>query len=94
MSNKGVELDPLADTRKKFLLVDDGAGPYIAEWNVPGVAKPTPSQLPTAETSEAWAKGVRNTDKISEAAVDAATLDELRVMVKSLLEKQNMLEEK
>ncbi len=94
LSNKGVDIDPEADNSVYFKLQDNGSGPYIATWNVPGVAKPTVSQLPTAGTSETWAKTARNAGKITEAAVDSATLEELRVMVKSLLEKQNMLEEK
>lgn len=96
LSNKGVELHPSADNRKKFTLRDDsdGKGPYIETWNVRGVDKPTVSQLPTVETAESWAKGVRNADKISEAAFDAATLDELKVLLKPCIEKLNMFEEK
>ena len=41
------------DFTKDVLLQDDsnGAGPYIKEWNVSGVAKPTDEQLASYETA-------------------------------------------
>ena len=33
------------------ILQDDGSGPYIKEWNIEGVAKPTDEQLATYETT-------------------------------------------
>ena len=33
------------------ILQDDGSGPYIKEWNIEGVAKPTDEQLATYETA-------------------------------------------
>ena len=41
------------DFMKDVLLQDDsnGAGPYIKEWNVSGVAKPTDEQLASHEAS-------------------------------------------
>ena len=41
------------DFRKDVMLQDDsnGAGPYIKEWNVSGLAKPTNEQLASYETA-------------------------------------------
>lgn len=36
---------PLADFRKDIILQDDGAGPYIKKWNMPGVPQPTQKEL-------------------------------------------------
>ena len=35
----------------KILLQDDGSGPYIKEWNVDGLAKPSDSQIASYETA-------------------------------------------
>ena len=39
------------DFTKDVLLQDDGKGPYIKEWNVSGLDKPTDDQLATYETA-------------------------------------------
>ena len=35
----------------KILLQDDGSGPYIKEWNIDGLAKPSDSQITSYETA-------------------------------------------
>ena len=35
----------------KILLQDDGSGPYIKEWNIDGLAKPSDSQIASYETA-------------------------------------------
>ena len=35
----------------KILLQDDGSGPYIKEWNIDGLAKPSNSQIASYETA-------------------------------------------
>ena len=47
VANSINEVDFLSDV----LLQDDGSGPYIKEWNIEGVAKPTDEQLNSYETS-------------------------------------------
>ena len=39
------------DFLSDVLLQDDGSGPYIKEWNIEGVAKPTDSQLDSYDTA-------------------------------------------
>ena len=39
------------DFLKDVLLQDDGQGPYIKEWNIDSVAKPTDEQLATYESA-------------------------------------------
>src|SRR5210317_784009 len=39
------------DFLSDVLLQDDGSGPYIKEWNISGVSKPTDSQLNSYETA-------------------------------------------
>jgi|SRR6056300_698190 hypothetical protein len=39
------------DFMKDVLLQDDGSGPYIKEWNIDGVAKPTDAQLDSYDTA-------------------------------------------
>ena len=39
------------DFESDVLLQDDGSGPYIKEWNIEGVAKPTDEQLATYESA-------------------------------------------
>ena len=46
-ANSVNEVDFLSDV----LLQDDGSGPYIKEWNISGVSKPTDSQLNSYETA-------------------------------------------
>jgi len=46
-ANSVNEVDFLSDV----LLQDDGSGPYIKEWNISGVAKPTDSQLNSYDTA-------------------------------------------
>ena len=58
-ANSVDEVDFLSDV----LLQDDGNGPYIKEWNVDGVDKPTDSQLDSYETAA-------NTDEAN-AVVDS-----------------------
>ena len=35
----------------KIVLQDDGSGPYIKEWNIDGLAKPSDSQIAAYETA-------------------------------------------
>ena len=35
----------------KILLQDDGSGPYIKDWNIGGLAKPSDSQIASYETA-------------------------------------------
>jgi hypothetical protein len=46
-ANSVNEVDFLSDVR----LQDDGSGPYIKEWNISGVAKPTNDQLNSYDTA-------------------------------------------
>jgi hypothetical protein len=46
-ANSVNEVDFLSDV----LLQDDGSGPYIKEWNISGVAKPTNDQLNSYDTA-------------------------------------------
>jgi len=46
-ANSVNEVDFLSDV----LLQDDGSGPYIKEWNIDGVAKPTDEQLNSYDTA-------------------------------------------
>jgi hypothetical protein len=46
-ANSVNEVDFLSDVR----LQDDGSGPYIKEWNIDGVAKPTDEQLNSYDTA-------------------------------------------
>ena len=46
-ANSVNEVDFLSDV----LLQDDGSGPYIKEWNMSGVAKPTNDQLNSYDTA-------------------------------------------
>ena len=39
------------DFLSDVLLQDDGSGPYIKEWNISGVAKPTDEQLNSYDTA-------------------------------------------
>ena len=39
------------DFLSDVLLQDDGSGPYIKEWNIDGVAKPTDEQLNSYDTA-------------------------------------------
>jgi len=39
------------DFESDVILNDEGSGPYIKEWNVSGVAKPTNEQLATYDTA-------------------------------------------
>ena len=39
------------DFREDVLLQDDGSGPYIKEWNISSLAKPSDSQLASYETA-------------------------------------------
>src|SRR5210317_1316588 len=39
------------DFLSDVLLQDDGSGPYIKEWNISGVAKPTNDQLNSYDTA-------------------------------------------
>ena len=39
------------DFGKDVLLQNDGGGPYIKEWNVSGLAKPSDSQIASYETA-------------------------------------------
>ena len=46
-ANSVDSVDFLSDVR----LQDDGSGPYIKEWNIDGVAKPTDEQLNSYDTA-------------------------------------------
>jgi hypothetical protein len=46
-ANSVDSVDFLSDVR----LQDDGSGPYIKEWNISGVAKPTDEQLNSYDTA-------------------------------------------
>ena len=47
----GVDEKTGADLKsERIILQDDGSGPYIKTWNVDGLAKPSDSQLDTADT--------------------------------------------
>ena len=73
----------------------DANGDRIFSWDEATYGtRPTLSELPSDAAAETFAKTVRNLDKIAEADVDGATLEELTVLVKSLLEKSNMIQEK
>ena len=39
------------DFQTEVKLLDDGSGPYIKEWNVGGLAKPSDSQMASYETA-------------------------------------------
>jgi hypothetical protein len=46
-ANSVNEVDFLSDV----LLQDDGSGPYIKEWNISGVAKPTDAQIASYDSA-------------------------------------------
>ena len=58
------------DFMNDVLLQDDsnGAGPYIKEWNVSGVAKPTDEQLASYETAANTAESNAQVDATRKAA--------------------------
>ena len=67
-ANSVNEVDFLSDV----LLQDDGSGPYIKEWNISGVAKPTNDQLNSYDTAadlEERQNAVRNTRRNAYASL-------------------------
>ena len=62
-------VDFLSDVKLK----DDGSGPYIKEWNIEGVAKPTDEQLATYESAadlEERQNAVRETRKAAYGSIE------------------------
>lgn len=97
LSNKGLELDPSADNSDKFELTDnsDGKGAFISSWNVPGIAHPKLSALPSEKTAQAWGKLARNKDKVNRAEFLAATdVGALAALLEPCIDKINMFEGK
>jgi len=74
------------DFTKDVLLQDDsdGKGPYIKEWNISGLDKPTDSQLATYETAgntEETNNTVRSTRKVGYGDIG----DQLDLLYKDLV---------
>jgi len=66
------------------ILQDDGSGPYIKEWNIDSVTKPTDEQLATYETAadlEERQNAVRATRKLAYGSLE----DQLDMMYKDKL---------
>ena len=61
------------DFLSDVLLQDDGSGPYIKEWNISGVAKPTDEQLNSYDTAadlEERQNAVRATRKAAYGSIE------------------------
>ena len=95
LSDNNYVHDIKVDTESLFLLVDNKDDKELAlEWNVPGVAKPKPSDLPSVVDADNWAKGKRNEGKINRVDWEGATtVPQIKAQLEIYLNQLGMFEE-